>query len=70
MGLGDQLCAAAIQQTEALKWVIRDQSARSCLPLDVRFQPKAGYILRGSEMTRRANSRHCLITGLRLNGQE
>jgi hypothetical protein len=38
--------------------VIRDQTTRLCLPVDVRFLPKATEALLCSETTRRANSRH------------
>jgi hypothetical protein len=38
--------------------VIRDQTTRLCLPVDVRFLPKATEALLCSEMTRRAKMRH------------
>jgi hypothetical protein len=34
--------------------VIRDRSSRSCMPSDVRFDPKATCLLSAREMTRRA----------------
>ena len=39
------------QPMDCLLRVVRDQSARSGRLLDVRFQPNAGYIPRGNEMT-------------------
>jgi hypothetical protein len=36
----------------SLVWVIRDRCSRSCLPVYVRFGPKATYIRRCREMTR------------------
>jgi hypothetical protein len=41
-----------------LRWVIRDRCSRSCLPVHVRFGPKATYIRRCREMTRWARRRH------------
>src|SRR4029077_7590807 len=37
-------------------WVIRDRTGRSCLPIDVRFSPKATKLLRGREVSRRATN--------------
>ena len=34
------------------RWVIRDRCSRTCLPVHVRFGPKATYIRRCREMTR------------------
>ena len=42
-------------------WVIRDQSTRSCLPLDVRFQLKAPSIVR-TRNDAKGQNRHCRPT--------
>jgi hypothetical protein len=53
-----QFCAAAIQSRACLLRVIRDRCSGSCLPVDVRFGPRATYIRRCREMTRRAKNSH------------
>ena len=50
------LCNATKLACRRLSRVVRDRCSRSCLPVQVRFGPKATEMLHGREMTRRAKS--------------